>query len=120
MDARAIVVAPDGDEMHGRVTAVEGDVITLAVRQPENREGQASLVTGEDTGFWLGRREGSLEDVTEGRFVVAFGETQADGSLLARLVYIHRGPPDQPPGPPPGQGAGQGGDQLPDLWADAL
>lgn len=112
MDARRIVVAPDGDKVHGRVAAVEGGVITV-----ENKEGEATIVTGEDTGFWVGRREGSLDDVTEGRFVVAFGEMQSDGSLLARLVYVHRGPP---PGPGTEPGAGEsGGDGLPDLHVSA-
>ena len=118
MDARHIVVAPDGDEVHGRVTAVEGGVITLATRQPDAPEGEATVVTSEDTAFRIrircgGWREGSLEDVTEGQFVVAFGETQSNGSLLARLVYLHPGPP---PGPDAEAVVGrQGGDHLPDL-----
>jgi len=112
MDARRIVVAPRGDEVHGRVTAVENGVIALATRPPESPEGEvaeATVLTNDDTTFRLGRQEGSLDDVTVGKRLVAFGETQSDGSLLARLVYLHPAPPLRP-----GAG-GQGGDQLPDL-----
>ena len=131
VDARLIAVAPDGDETHGRVTAVEGGVITLATRQPDGpaedpAAGEATVITDGDTRFRVGRQEGTLADVTEGKFVVAVGETQSDGSLLARLVIVHPkrdggnqeprgGPPPgstpggQPPqGPPPDRGQGEG------------
>jgi hypothetical protein len=88
MVAAAIAVGPDGDEVHGRVVAVEGAQITI-----ENREGQVTLRTDEGTQFRRGRQEGSLEDVTEGRFLVAFGEDQGEGRFSAALVYIRRGPP---------------------------
>jgi hypothetical protein len=102
-DSRAIVVAPDGDEVHGQVTGVEGNVITLATRQPvghgsEEPEGVARVATTGETEFRLGRQPAGLEDVTEGKYIVAFGEAQEDGSLLAALVVIDNRPP--PPARP--------------------
>ena len=69
--------------------------------------GEPQIVVAGDTEFRrcaLGRgcREANLDDVIEGRFVVAFGETQPDGRLLARLVYIQQRPRNVPP-PPRGQ-----------------
>ena len=117
MDARRIVVAPRGDEVHGRVRAVEGDAIILATRRPDAPEAEVAevtVVTTEETEFRVhvrrdGWYEGDLDDVRAGQFAVAFGETQSDGSLLARLVYLHPAPPLRP-----GAG-GQGGAPLPAL-----
>lgn len=112
IDARRIVVAPDGDEAHGRVTEVAGT--TIHIRNPE---GETSVVVTGETTFrqcaqGRGCREAGLDDVQEGRLVVAFGETQGDGSLLARLVYVHRAPRNRPIRPQ-GGARGPGGDQLP-------
>lgn len=97
VDAREIVVQPDGEKAGGRVTAVDGYNILV-----ENREGElATIVTDADTTFRVGPEEGSLADVTEGKFVDAFGTIQEDGSLLATLVLI-RDQPGHGPGPGPG------------------
>jgi hypothetical protein len=113
MDARHIAIGPDGDEVHGRVVAVEGATLTL-----ENREGQATVRTDGETSFRKGREPAALEDVTEGTVIVAFGETQPDGSLDADQVHIQRGAPagpgagpeDERGGPPP---AGPGSSPTP-------
>jgi hypothetical protein len=114
LDARHIAVGPDGDEVHGRVVAVEGVTMTL-----ENREGRVTVQTDGETSFRKGREVAALEDVTEGTVIVAFGALQADGSLDADQVYIQRGPPRGPgarpegelEGPPP---AGPGSGPMPD------
>ena len=88
--ATRIVVGPEGDEVHGRVTAVEGSTIQL-----ENQDGTATVLTTADTEYRLGHEPAGLEDVTEGLFLVAFGQLQADGSLSAELVIMR--PPQTPP-----------------------
>ena len=105
VDARDIVVLPAGDMAGGRVTTVDGSTIT--VENP--KDGEATIVTNDSTTFRLNRdEEGALSDVAVDKHVVAFGETQEDGSILARLVLIHDGPP---PGGW-GRGAGRALDQL--------
>lgn len=84
VDARSITVQPDGDKVGGRVTAVDGTTITV-----ENRDGSATITTDGSTEFRLDDEAANLSDVSEGTSVVAFGETQADGSLAATLVIIH-------------------------------
>lgn len=102
VEARGIIVLPDGDIAGGRVTAVEG--ATISVENP--KDGEATIVTTGETQFRLGKEDGgSLADVTEDKFVLAFGETQENGSLLARIVVIHEGRP----GKGPGQGPRHGG-----------
>lgn len=96
--AAVVVVAPAGDRAGGRVTGVEGQ--TISVENP--KEGEATIVVDENTEFRLGRDgAGSLEDVAEGKFVMAFGETQEDGPVKARLVFIAERPE---PGERPGHG----------------
>ena len=90
VDMTITATDPDGDEVHGRVTAIEGTTLTL-----ENPEGQVTVRTNGDTSFHKGRQVASLEDVTEGAGIVAFGELQGDGSLDATQVYIQRRPPPE-------------------------
>jgi hypothetical protein len=105
VDARSITVQPDGDKVRGRVTAVDGTTITL-----ENREGSATITTDGSTEFRLGQEAGSLSDVSEDSSVVAFAETQADGSLAATLVIIHeRAARDEAPDGARGRGQGRRG-----------
>lgn len=105
VEARGILVLPDGDIAGGRVTAVDGNNIT--VENPE--DGSVTIVTNADTQFRLGPDEtGSLADVTVDKMVMAFGDLQEDGSLVARLVFIHeRGPGPGPHGPGKGHAAGE-------------
>ena len=96
VDARAIMVAPEGDHLGGKVSAVDGQTITV-----ENRDGEAATITTDgDTTFRIGRDEtGSLADVTPDKFVMAFGTAQGEDSLQARLVFVgERGPGRHGPG----------------------
>lgn len=110
VQAVEIVVLPAGDMSGGRVTAVDGQ--TISVEDPRSGD-SATIMTNDETTFRLGRDgEGSLADVTVDRFVMAYGNTQDDGSLAARLVMVAdgRGPSnpggrDGNPGPGPRQGA---------------
>ena len=85
VNARSITVQPDGDKVKGRVAAVDGSTISL-----ENRDGTVSVVTDGNTAFYLNGEAGTLSDATEGNRVVAYGETQNDGSVLATLVLIRQ------------------------------
>jgi hypothetical protein len=85
-----VVVGPAGDEVHGWVTAIEGTTLQL-----ENKEGTVTVLTDDATEFRLGREAATLEDVTEGAFLAAFGQLQSEGSLNAELVILH--PPHEPP-----------------------
>ncbi len=88
VEARGIMVAPEGDKAGGKVSAVDNGTITV-----ENRDGEATTITTNgDTEFRVGRDEtGSIEDVTVDRGVMAVGELQENGSLAARLVFVHDG-----------------------------
>jgi hypothetical protein len=85
VEARGIVVMPAGERGGGRVTAIDGSKITV-----EDLNGEATIVTTADTQFRLGRAGGSLSDVSQGEFLLAFGDKQEDGPLTARLVFIGR------------------------------
>lgn len=108
VEAVDVVVMPAGDMAGGRVTAVEDNVITV-----EDRDGETTrIVTGEETTFRVNRDEaGALEDVTVGMGIGAFGETQDDGSLAARLVMV--GPPGKDGGPHPNGPDRRGGERGP-------
>lgn len=85
VDARGIVLFPEGDRGGGRVVAVDENTITV-----EDLNGESEIVTNEETQFRLHGEEGSLADVSEDAFIIAFGERQEDGSLIARLVFVGR------------------------------
>ena len=95
VEAQAIMVAPDGDMAGGRVTAVDGNTITVQNRDDET----TTIITSDSTEFRLGPdgETGSIADVTTDTGVRAFGELQEDGSLNARLVFVG-----------PGHGPGKG------------
>ncbi len=97
IEARRVTVEPAGDRAEGRVTTVSGQMITA-----QSPEGQATIVTDASTRFYQGRDAATLADVTVGKGVTAYGQKQADGSLRARLVFIHDGPPDGPRPTPTG------------------
>lgn len=108
VEAKAIMVAPEGDMAGGRVTAVDGSTITVQGRDGET----ATILTDDSTIFRLGPggETGSITDVTTETGVHAFGDLQEDGSLKARLVFVGRGGPGHEggKGPRPGNGpAGQ-------------
>jgi hypothetical protein len=112
VNAQNIVILPRGDVAGGKVTAVDGATITV----DNPKDGTTTIVTNSDTQFKVGPDgEGSLADITTDNFVMALGEKQDDGSLVARQVMIGKpgmrgGPDGHPHGPghggPPSQ-AGQ-------------
>ncbi|HMQ56448.1 MAG TPA: DUF5666 domain-containing protein [Anaerolineae bacterium] len=83
IDARGLVVMPAGERGGGRVTAIDGDKITV-----EDLNGAVTLVTTDETEFRSGKSEASLTDLEPGEFVIAFGDKQKDGTLEARLVFV--------------------------------
>ena len=87
VNARSITVQPDGDKVKGRVAAVDLDTKTISL---ENRDGTVSVVTDGNTAFYLNGQAGTLSDATAGSRVVAYGQTQGDGSVLATLVLIRQ------------------------------
>ena len=98
-DAQAILVLPSGDELAGKVVSVDGNIITL-----ETRQGQVKITVSADTQYRKAPGEqgaGSLADISQGKFLVAYGELQSDGTLVARLVMLNLGP--RPGGPGQGQ-----------------
>lgn len=88
VEARGVTVMPAGDMAGGRVTNIDGGQITV----DNPRDETTTIITTDDkTTFRLGRdnQAGSIADVTTDSAIMAFGETQSDGSLVARLVLIH-------------------------------
>ncbi|MCB9076053.1 MAG: hypothetical protein H6631_00505 [Anaerolineaceae bacterium] len=91
VEARGVTVMPAGDMAGGRVTNIDGGQITV----DNPRDQTTTIITTDDkTTFRLDRdsEAGSIADVTTASAVMAFGETQSDGSLAARLVLVHEHP----------------------------
>lgn len=91
VNARWIVVLPENpknlDRARGKVTAIEGSVIVI-----ENKDGQSRrIATDENTRFRKGKEPASLADIAVGDPLLAVGQKQSDGSLLARLVGVVTG-----------------------------
>ncbi len=103
VEARGILLLPAGDMAGGRVTGIDGETITV---EHPREDGPTTIVTDGETRFMLGRDggEGSLADVSEDKGVMAFGDTQDDGSLAANVVFVHDGPPHGGPGHGPRKG----------------
>jgi hypothetical protein len=101
--AEVITLLPAGDQLRGRVTAIENEAIT--VQAPGGTS--ATIVTTSDTTFRKGQDDASLSDVEVGQDVRAYGTLQSDGSLTAMLVLIQAGPGGGRRGP--GIGAGTPG-----------
>ena len=96
---REVVVEPDGDKVNGRVSAVDGDTITIKMR-----DDTLSIVTNSSTTFYKGTESASLSDVVTDTQVTAYG-TLTDSTLTAGVVIIGGG--HGPGGPGPEGGAGQ-------------
>ncbi len=127
VDAKIIVVLPEGDMLGGKVTAVGDNEITMKFRLTnvyENRKGTALITTDDDTVIRIGKEiscmedisegqsppvlvllykyrysVGSMEDISEGQSLLAFGKLQEDGSLSADLVEVEDKPERKPPPP---------------------
>lgn len=70
--------------LRGKVTAIDGPVITI-----QNREGESQQITTDDkTRIRIGREKGALEDIEIGDPLAAAGIKNDDGSFLARLIII--------------------------------
>ncbi len=102
--AEVIILLPAGDELHGRVTAINDKTITI--QAPGGTS--STIVTTTNTTFRKGQDAASLSDVAVGQELRAFGALQTDGSLTATLVLIHEGPGGSDHGPG-GPGGGPGG-----------
>ena len=98
VEAAGIIILPRGDMAGGKVTEVSGSTITV----DNPKDDTTTIVTNADTQFRVGRNnEGSLEDVNTDSFVMAVGELQDDGSLMARQVMIGKRGLHGPGGSPP-------------------
>jgi hypothetical protein len=102
--AKSITLLPDGDQLGGRVTAINDKIIT--VQAPGGIS--ATIVTTSDTTFREGQDTASLSDVKVGQDLRAYGTLKSDGSLTATLVLIQPAPGSGPGGPGGGPG-GPGG-----------
>lgn len=87
--ALTITIAPDGDKLGGRVTAVDG--MTLSVHSRGNLSG--TIIANASTRYLTRDGEATLADVTVDKKIAAYGTAQEDGSLLARVVLIQGGKP---------------------------
>ncbi len=83
--ARIVVLVPAdlADRARGKVTAIDGDTITV-----EGRDGNAvDIITSPDTRFRVkGKPDASIDDVEVGMLVGAAGQFDANGALIARHV----------------------------------
>jgi hypothetical protein len=105
--AEVITLLPAGDQVRGRVTAINDLTITVQTRG----DATATIVTTASTTFRKGQDAASLSDVKVDQDVRAYGTLQSDGSLTAVLVLIQTGPggPGGPGGGPGGPSGGPGG-----------
>jgi len=91
--ARVVMRAPAelADTAHGKVTAIEGDTITI-----EDKDGNVThIVTSADTRFHLkGNPDASIEDIAVGMSLGAAGQFDANGALIAKRVMA--GEPREP------------------------
>ena len=137
VEALGIIITPAGDEVRGQVTGIDDTSISVESRgmpggppggdmpsppegtppsppegtppaMPEDMAVVSTVVVGDSAQIYLDGAQGSLSDVAEGQFVDAFGETQADGSLLASVVIVSD-EPQMPAGVPGHGGPGRGG-----------
>lgn len=91
INARFILVLPqnprDLARTHGKVTAIDGAIITI-----ENRDGESQEITTDDqTRIRIGKEKGTLEDIEVGDPLAAAGVKKDDGTFVARLIIIATG-----------------------------
>ncbi|HEY4691521.1 MAG TPA: DUF5666 domain-containing protein [Anaerolineae bacterium] len=87
--ARVVVLVPAdvADAVTGKVTAVNGDEITIE----ENGDAVVTIITTADTTFRVNGKPGaSIEDVQAGTLIAAAGQFDADGALIARHVVARQ------------------------------
>ena len=97
VQAQSVMIEPAGDMAGGRVIAVSGTTITVSMGWRKPGQGgttttyttSTNIVTNANTRFTLpGGKAATLADVKVGGFVQAWGQKQADGSLLATQVVL--------------------------------
>ena len=95
IQAQSVVIEPAGDMAGGRVTAVNGTTITVSMGWQRPGQGSTAntkttnIATDANTKFYQpGGKAAMLADVKVGGFVQAWGQKQADGSLLATEVVV--------------------------------
>ncbi|MBV7332175.1 hypothetical protein KFU94_28875 [Chloroflexi bacterium TSY] len=104
VDARGIVVMPDGDHTGGRVASVNGSTISL-----EKRNETVTVIASTNTKVFVNGEEASLTDISQGMHLQAFGTLQEDESVSATLIIARDGRDgEQPREGRPGRGAGRG------------
>jgi len=85
--ARAVLLVPEelarrGRVTQGRVTAIDGLVLTV-----ETLGGERSVITEEETRFFVPGVEGpGIDDIQVGDPLLALGRPDEEGNLIARLV----------------------------------
>lgn len=111
--AKRIVVEPDGDQVRGKVTAVDGATITLQTHKESRRTRHSEVVTAtftvsvtDLTQFRTVSATATLNDVVVGKHIVAYGTLQGDNALDATLVIIGKANERRPGQGGPGHGHG--------------
>lgn len=103
----------DGNRAHragGRITAISGATISV-----DHHDGSTdTIVVSDATTFLFNRQPASFPDLTIGDFVMAIGERDAGGQLLARRINGSDQPPPPPhhPGMPPPDDANHVGGKV--------
>ncbi|MCJ7618995.1 MAG: hypothetical protein MUP64_02100, partial [Anaerolineae bacterium] len=73
------------DALRGQVVAIDGNALLVNTASGQERR----VIFGEETRLFLpGVREPSIEDIEVGHYVGAWGETDEEGDLLARVVVV--------------------------------
>jgi hypothetical protein len=99
VQAQTVMIEPAGDTAGGRVSAIDGTTITVTMGMGPRQPGQGNSGTANTTTIKIqtdastkfiqpGGKAATLADVKVGSFVQAWGQTQADGSLLATQVVV--------------------------------
>ena len=81
IDARRITVSPDGDKKQGRVSAVDGSAISL-----RKRGGTFTVNTNGDTAIFVNGEATTMDDITEGVKITAYGAMSGEDAMDATLI----------------------------------
>lgn len=82
--ALTVTVAPEGEQLGGAVTAVDGTTLTIQTRHGST----ATVVTTNATKFFTKTGAATLAEIGVNSKIMAFGTKQSDGSLVARVILI--------------------------------
>lgn len=88
--ARLILVLPENprnlDRVRGRVTAVDSDGLRL-----DTPNGEVKVLTSETTHIRIGQQPGNLSDINVDDPVLALGNKQGEGELVAQYLLVVTG-----------------------------